>query len=425
MADGRVKLTKRVVDAAQRPASGEVRLWDADLAGFCLRVYPTGRRVYSLKFRVGTRQRWMTIGEHGKPWAGGQALTPDEARREAQKVIGQARAGEDATQTKRDRRTALTVAELIDRYLDEGPATRPAKRESSWKADRGNLIHHARPQLGDRLVTELTRSDVARMIKAVSDGDTAQATTKTKARGRATIRGGPGIASRVLASFRAMLSWGVEHGVGEANPATGVKLAKRATCERFLSREEALIALAKLDELEATSDVTKTLGAIIRLLLLTGARKTEIAGLRWSEVDFARKRLVLPPERTKAGSKTGERRISLSAAAVELLQEQPGRESWVFPSIRGDGHVTGVQKAWERVRKAAHLPDVRLHDLRHSFASFAIADGASLYLVSKALGHADTRTTERYAHLTDDPLQAVAEATSRALGATTKLNRSS
>lgn len=207
MADGRVKLTKRVVDAAQRPASGEARVWDADLAGFCLRVYPTGRKVYSLKFRVGTRQRWMTIGEHGKPWAGSPALTPDEARREAEKAIGQARGGEDATQTRRDRRTALTVAELIDRYLDEGPATRPAKRETSWKADRGNLNHHARPQLGDRLVTELTRSDVARMIKGVIEGDTARPATKTKTRGRVIVRGGPGIAARVLASFRAMLSW--------------------------------------------------------------------------------------------------------------------------------------------------------------------------------------------------------------------------
>ena len=415
MSDGRVKLTKRVVDAAQRPTSGEARVWDADLAGFCLRVYPTGRKVYSLKFRVGTRQRWMTIGEHGKPWAGGQALTPDEARREAEKAIGQARAGEDATQTKRDRRMALTVTELIDRYLDEGPATRPAKRESSWKADRGNLNHHARPQLGDRLVTELTRSDVARMIKAVSAGDTAQATTKTKARGRATIRGGPGIASRVLASFRAMLSWGMEHGVGKENPAKGVKLAKRATSERFLSREEAGAALAKLSELEAAGKMAKALGAIIRLLLLTGARKTEIVALRWSEVDLARKRLVLPPERTKAGGKTGGRRIALSAAAVDVLQEQPGREGWVFPSTRGDGHVTGTQKAWEKVRQAANLPGVRLHDLRHSFASFAVADGASIYLVGKALGHADTRTTERYAHLTDDPLQELAETASKAV----------
>ena len=409
MATLKVRLSKRAVDAAKVPATGEARLWDNELVGLCLRVYVSGRKVYAVKFRVGTRQRWATIGVHGQPWRGGAALTPEEARREAKIILGAAADGEDATNEKRERRAAVTVAQLIDRYLDEGPSTKPAKRASSWTANKGNLNHHVRPLLGDRVVKDLTRADIARMVKAITIGETAQPEVATKLRGRARVRGSAGIAGRVLAASSAMLSWGIEHGIGTENMAKGVRLPRRAASERFLSAEEATTMFAKLEELEDHGEVAKSLGAIIRLLLLTGARKTEIAALRWQEVDLPHRRLVLPPERTKAGGKTGERRIALSAAASAVLGDQPGREGWVFPSTRGQGHVSGVQKAWEKVRAAADLPGVRLHDLRHSFASFAVANGASLFLVGKALGHADTRTTERYAHLTDDPLIAVAE----------------
>jgi integrase len=150
------------------------------------------------------------------------------------------------------------------------------------------------------------------------------------------------------------------------------------------------------------------------------ARKTEILGLRWSEIDNARKLLILPPVRTKAGGKTGERRIPLSAPALEILTRRraKAKEAWhdeaegelrtydfVFPAARGQGHATGLRRAFMTVCTKAKLSGLRIHDLRHSFASFAIADGASLFLIGKLLGHASARTTERYAHLSSDPLQ--------------------
>ena len=122
-----------------------------------------------------------------------------------------------------------------------------------------------------------------------------------------------------------------------------------------------------------------------------------------------RKSLLLPPERTKAGGQNGERRIMLSPAALEILKsrrpEKAKPEQFVFPAIRGDGHVIGVRRAFAKACVQAKLEGVRIHDLRHSFASFAIADGASLFLVGKLLGHASARTSERYAHLSGDPLQ--------------------
>jgi integrase len=155
--------------------------------------------------------------------------------------------------------------------------------------------------------------------------------------------------------------------------------------------------------------------------LLTGARKTEVLGLRWSEVDMARGTLVLPPDRTKAGGKTGVRRVQLSPPALEILklrQQPEGRavqlrgvtgpaaqHEFVFPAARGEGHAVGLRRVFQKVCAEANLPGLRIHDLRHSFASFAVANGASLFLVGKLLGHASARTTERYAHLSGDPLQ--------------------
>jgi integrase len=255
----------------------------------------------------------------------------------------------------------------------------------------------------------VTKADVQRMISGVIAGETARGPVKTKLRGRATIRGGSGIAPRVLAATRAMFGWAVEQGILKANPASGIDLPARAPKERFLSLEEARNLLAKLDELENDGEVSEAHADIVRLLLFTGARRGEITGLRAAEVDLERKRLVLPPERTKAGGKTGVRRVPLSAPAIEILTKYSDCKGHLFPAARGEGPTTGLGKSWETIKGAADLPGVRLHDLRHSWASAAVADGASLFLVGKVLGHANARTTERYAHLTDDPLLALAE----------------
>jgi integrase len=430
----RAKLTKRSVDAEPIPDAGESRVWDTELKGFCLRVYaksrttPKGRRVYAVKYRVGRTQRWFTIGEHGSPW------TPDEARDEADQVLHDATKGLDHQLAKLERRKDVTVAQLIDLYLADGPAAKPGKRASSWTQDRSSLNRHVRPLIGRKIARDLRPADVTRMAKEISEGATAKDEKTDRKRGRAIVRGGPTVAARTVATLSAMLTWGIEHGGLRlaVNPAKGAqrKLGKPAARERFLSTREA----GGLLETLATMVANKTLNAdhadVFRLLMLTGARRSEIAGLRWSEVDFDRSRLVLPPSRTKAGERTGERRIALNTAARKILvrrrsaadaREQRDREQrhnvppvpFVFPAYRGDGHVIGLQKAWQKVRTRAKLGDTRIHDLRHSYASFAIADGASLFMVAKALGHADTRVTERYSHLATDALDALAEAAGR------------
>ena len=419
------KISKRTVDAVKPPADGRTHLWDTDVKGFFLRVYPGGRRVYALKYRLGRVQKTYTIGVHGSPW------TAEEARDAAIEALGRIRDGDDPAAEKKAAREALTVGELIEVYLRDGPATKPAKRESTWANDASNLKRHVLPLIGRKIANAVTKADAAGVIAQVVEGKTA-ADEKTKKRGLARVRGGRGAARGVRLTAAAMFAWGIEHGLLKSNPFATVKLAAAPVRERFLSREE---AGRLLDAIKAEEDAGRLLAAFgdaLRMLLLTGARKTEILGLRWSEVDFGRGLLLLPPERTKAGGHLGERRIVLSPPALEILNrrrtaadaaakraKEEGREfkasPYVFPAYRGDGHAIGLRKAFTTVCAAAKLEGVRVHDLRHSFASFAIADGASLFLVGKLLGHANARTTERYAHLSGDPLRDAANLIGRRL----------
>lgn len=416
-------ITKRTVDAEPAPEHGETRIWDTALKGFCLRIYPAstkapeGRRVYGVKYRVGRTQRWFRIGEHGSPW------TPETARDKAKAVLRDAADGSDQQAAKFERRTDITVSELIDLYLVEGPVAKPKKRATSWAQDASSLNRHVRPLIGGKIARNLRPADVTKMAKEIAEGATA-ADVKTRKQGRAIVRGGQTVAKRTAATVSAMFAWAMKHGGLELviNPASGASgsLEERPAKERFLSTEESVRLFQTLDAMQAEKSLSANQADAFRLLMLTGGRKTEIAGLRWTEIDLTRNRLTLPPARTKAGEKTGDRRIALGSAAAAILTARLGANTvYVFPAYRGAGHIIGLQKAWERVRNRAKLPGLRIHDLRHSYASFAIADGASLLMVARALGHADTRVTERYAHLQGDALDTLAEAAGRRMGAST------
>jgi integrase len=420
------KISKRTVDSVKPPAEGRSHLWDTDVKGFFLRTYPGGRKVYALKYRVGRVQKTYTIGVHGSPW------TAEKARDEAIGALGRIRDGEDPATEKKAARDALTVGELVDAYLIDGPATRPAKRASTWKNDATTLRRHVVPLIGRKIANAITKAEAATVIGKIIEGRTA-VDERTGARGRAIVKGGRGAARGARLTAAAMYAWGIEQGHVKSNPFAAVKLAAAPVHERFLSRREAHQLLDAIKIQEEVGRLSTTFGDALRLLLLTGGRKTEILGLRWAEVDFERGLLSLPPERTKAGGHLGERRIVLSPPALEILNHRrvaaettrnradqgEGREiepsPYVFPAARGEGHAIGLRKAFKAVCAEADLLEVRVHDLRHSFASFAIADGASLFLVGKLLGHANARTAERYSHLSADPVRDAANLIGRRL----------
>jgi integrase len=400
----KARITKRTVDAT-KPGKRDIFIWDADVKGFGLKVTPAGKRIYILQYRINGRLRRYTLGRHGSPW------TPDEARTEAARLLGLIADGTDPSELRADATKDISVATLCDVYLAEGCAT---KRASTVVTDRRNIERHTKPLLGRRTIRSINRADVERFRQDIANGKTA-VDVRTSARGRAIVAGGKGVATRTIATLGAMYSFAVERGLLRENPVRGIKPFKSAPRERFLSVKE----LSRLGDvlLTAERDGLNPYAIIgIRLLVMTGCRKSEILTLRWENVDFDRGFLRLPI------SKTGAKVVPLGAPVLEILASVPRVEGspFVLPSFKGNGHLVGLQKIWEKIRKRAGLEDVRIHDLRHSFASVAVAGGDSLYLVGKVLGHRQSNSTERYAHLHDDPLRAVADRAANKIAAAMK-----
>jgi integrase len=397
----KARITLRLIEATSIPGEGELRIWDSEARGFMLRVASSGRRTYCLKYRHLNRQRWLTIGEHGSPW------TPETARARARDALYQVAHGEDPQVVKEERRARnATISELFERYFVEGRIDKPLKRDSSWAVDRTNYTRHIEPLLGARIAAEVTVSDLSKWQADVVAGKTSL-DVKTRKRGRAIVTGGTGAAARSMRTLSAMITWAVRHEVLERNPCTKVQKHRDQQRERALSEAEARRLWTMIDEAEAASVITSDFAKIIRLIMLTGARRNEIVELRWSEVDLDRARLVLPPVRTKMGALNRPRHIVLSEAALAILHRVKRRGAHVFPSS-ADKPLTGVNRAWEKVRTLAGIEDVRLHDLRHSFATFAVENGASLFQVGRTLGHAKAASTERYAHPSDASARSIA-----------------
>jgi integrase len=415
------KITKKTVDGAKAPENADrTYLWDSEVKGFGLMVTTRGVKSYVLQYRTPEgRSRRLTIGRHGSPW------TPEEARQRAADMLRAARQGVDPLEARAEARAALTVAELADLYLSEGAAEKPNKKQSSWETDRSNIERHIKPLIGSKIARSLIKADVSRFQVDVAAGKTAK-DEKTKPRGRAIVEGGRGIAARSLAVLSAMLSFAEERALIRSNPAKGVRSYKGQPKERFLGESEVGFIANALAVLEREGAIPAVASSAIKLLLLTGCRKNEILALQWDHVDFERQCFRLPE------SKTGAKTVAVAAPALAVLSDLPKSTRWVLPATKGQGHYVGLQKHWKIVKAKAHamgveaceqdgrsidkaprFDGVRIHDLRHSFASFAVMDGAALYLVGKLLGHKQARTTEIYAHVADDPLRATAEIAAR------------
>jgi integrase len=416
------RLTKRTVDAAAHGGRPFV-VWDTDLKGFGLKVAaaPGRTKTFIVKYRVGGgrtgTQRQFKIGTYG-------ALTPDKAREKAERLLAAVALGEDPQAARAEDRKALTVAALCDVYLAEGVATKAA---STVALDEIRLEVIKR-LVGRRKATQLTAADVERMRDAIAtgrvdkpvveEGDDTSPSKRVKQPGD-RARGGRTASTKAVKLLRAIYAWAID---GKrlpitGNPTTEVKTFADNARERFLSPAE----LGRLGDVltlaEAEPDPKGRRQAhvrIIRLLLLTGARKNEIATLRWSEVQTGYLQLET--------SKTGRKVVPLGAAAQEVLTSVPrGSSVWVFPDPKHpDEPIRNLDWAWVGIRKRAGLDDVRVHDLRHSFASVGVAGGAALFLMSKLLGHRHPSTTQRYAHLADDPVKAAADKISSAIDAAMK-----
>jgi integrase len=371
----KTKITKRIVDRLS-PGSRDALRWDAELKGFGVRCRPSGAKYYVLKMRAGGRQRWITIGRHGSPWA------PDQARAEALRLLGQKATGKDPAAERDHQKGVISVAELGSRFLTDH-VPQHCKRTTANEYKRAVELF-INPALGPYRISDLLRADVAKFHHDLRDR--------------------PYQANRALGVLSKMFNLAEQWGLRPdgSNPCRHVKRYREHKRERYLTNQE----LQRLGAVLATAQTQQTESpfviAAIGLLVLTGARLTEILTLRWGDVDLANGVLRLPE------SKTGPKLIYLNEAAIRLLRSMPRMEGNPFAIAGGKSgaRLINLQKPWRRIRSAANLADVRIHDLRHSFASVAAGAGMSLIVIGKLLGHNQAATTARYAHLAVDPIRA-------------------
>jgi integrase len=391
------RLTKRTVDSL-RTKGAEYIAWDTDITGFGVRVRPTGAKTYIVQYRAGAGRkaptRKLTLGAVGK-------LTPDEARNLAKKAVGAVAHGSDPAGQRAEARRAHTMAELIDVFLAEH--VEPKRRVGTARHYRDVLRRIVAPALGTMKADKIKRSDLARL--------------------HLKWKRTPYQANRTVAVIGSMYSFANKRGLVPegSNPARGIEKYAEDGRERFLSTKELERLGAAIRQAETTGikwnvdeakDISKHVpkknrrtvigphaAAAIRLLLFTGCRLREILHLKWEHVDFERGLLFLPD------SKTGKKTVVLNAPALAVLSAVPHLGAFVIAGDDPEQPRTDLKRPWAMVTREAKLDGLRIHDLRHSFASFGAGGGMGLPIVGKLLGHANATTTARYAHLDADPLR--------------------
>jgi integrase len=385
-------LTDAIVKRLKAPEKGNKIHYDNKVKGFGVRVTAAGAKAFVLNYytKLG-RERRCTIGDSTE-WSTKAAR--DEAKELRRKIDG----GADPVGEGRDARQAPTVGDLCNRYLKEYA---PLKRSAA--ADEMAIRIYIRPAFGTRKLVEVTRDDIVQLHRKISKGDGKR-------------KPNPIRANRVVALLRKMFNlaghWYLRQSeTGELvplrsdNPARGVVRNAEVQRKRYLKPDELerlIAALATYKDEQAAN--------IVRLILLTGARSGEALGARWDQFDLEAGRWLKPASATK--QKT-DHEVPLSAPARQLLAElfaakAKGAE-FVFPGRDGVGHRVDLKKPWPAICKAAHIHGLRVHDLRHSYASFLVSAGLSLPVIGALLGHTQSQTTQRYAHLLDDPLRKATE----------------
>jgi integrase len=411
-----LKLTRKNVQAIT-PSDKPVIYFDTDIKGFGLRVSPTGARSWILEYRPGAGGRAVAKKriKLGVP----AMMSPEEARDEASRTLARVTLGADPASSRHEERRADTVSEIAMKYLrDHVQVKRKARTYTEYKSA---IERYVIPVLGSMRGSLVTASDVARLQAHITRGKDG------------TGNGGRTMANRTLAVLSAMFGWASKHGLVPAghNPAAVIERFKERKMERFLSTEELASLGSALTEAETVGipyDVDESKKgakhapklksrrtvygphavAAIRLYLLTGARRREILDLKWSEVDLERGVLFL------GDSKTGPKTLVLSAPAIDVLKSIPRVGKYVIASESAGSPEekprADLNKPWRAVLKRSKLENVRLHDLRHSFASVGVGNSMGLPIVGKLLGHTQAATTARYAHLDTDPLKRAADA---------------
>jgi integrase len=382
------KLTKTVVDSLVAADGKPIILWDT-ISGFGVKALPSGKKMFVVKYRANgggrsAQQRWLTIGQFGH-------ITCEQARSMAQQALAAVARGEDPQGDKTNNRSAPRLKDVWDRFAaDQLPMKKPGTRreyESQWR----DLI---KPKFGSQLVKDIKRADIDRFHKSLRDT--------------------PYRANRALALFSRLMTL-TEHWEWRdqgTNPCRFVEKFKEEGRERFLDAEEIGRIATAINAMTAEGEIWPDIGNAVKLLLLTGARLTEITNAKWEWVDWKLQILALPD------SKTGKKPVYLGATAIELLRQQQATSRdvdsiYIFPGRSAGKPLHNLRKPWGRICERAGIQGVRLHDLRHTAASIAVGQGVTLPVIGALLGHSQAQTTLRYAHVASDPALIAVDAIGR------------
>jgi integrase len=391
----RVQINDQFVKRAEPRGRGSPIFMDCDVIGFGLQVRPTGRKSFTLDYSFEGRRRRIYVGDY-PTWTA--AAARDEAKRLARDIDR----GIDPLAIREERFSAPTIAELVARYL----ADHVAKQAPDAATDIIRMMNaHVLPAWGNRKAADITTADVDALLAEVARGRARPHKTKTRKKRSTSLKGPrptPIRANRVGGTIRKMFALAVRWKMRADNPASAFIRNPETPRERFLDNKE----IERLST-ELAQHPNQRFGHIIRLLLLTGARRGEVLNARWEQIDLEAGVWTKPAATTK---QRRLHRIPLSAAAVQLLgairASVPAECPWVFPGDVPGKPVHEIKRFWDSVRKRAGIADARIHDLRHTFASLLVSGGMSLPMIGKLLGHTQVQTTQRYAHLFDDPLRA-------------------
>ena len=376
-----MKLTKRIVDAAMIKDK-PYELWDEEVKGFALRVYPSGVKSYMIQYRAKGRTRKFTLGKHG-------TLTPDDAKKLAKAHLVDVIKGGNPTEDKRIYSEAPRLSILCDRLMKEHVNLNC--KPSTAKEYQRCIDIFIKPALGTFKMRDITRPDIAKLHHAHNH---------IPYQANRTL----GVLSKL---FNLAEEWGLR--TDGSNPTRHVKKYPENKRERYLEPDEIKTLWKVMEKRLSEKTETPYMIAAFKTLLLTGCRLGEIQTLKW---DYIQGNALRLPD-----SKTGAKKVFLGQEVLEILSSVDRVEGneYVFTGAKEGGYITDFQKPWRRIRKEAKIEDVRIHDLRHTFASYAVSGGETIPMIGKLLGHTQAQTTARYAHLADAPMHEAADRVTNAI----------
>lgn len=381
----RITFTKSAVERIPAPSQGRVQVFDSKVRGLCLRITAAGSRSFYVVKKVNRRPKRYFICK----WPD---LTVEQIRKSAEAINAAVAKGDDPGADRKAARECRTLGEAWAYYLEHH--AKPHKK--SWKFDEWQWNKYLKARWAGRSLADIETADVDGLHKRIGRDTGIVPANRLRS-----------LLHAIFETARKFLRF-----TGQ-NPVKGVKRFVEQNRERYLGADELPRLLDALD-----AEPNAMLADFFRLAIFTGARRGNLQTARWDEIDLATGVWTIPASKAKAKRTIP---VPLGPEAMEVLQrrrEATKASPWVFPSHGASGHLTEPKAAWKRICKAAGLQSVRLHDLRHTVASWMVARGVSLYVVGKALGHANTRTTERYAHLELGAIRAALSGATQGMAAT-------